>query len=68
MDPNQNNFGRRSCHNVIQEAPGPSIQAHCSIVKELVCSAWDLFIDEGMLRHIQRCTEEEAQRILQTDN
>ena len=23
------------------------------IIKELVRSAWDLFIDEGMLRHIQ---------------
>ena len=28
----------------------------------------DLFIDEGMLRHVQRCTEEEARRLLQTDD
>ena len=28
----------------------------------------DLFIDEGMLRHMQRSTEEEAQRVLQTDD
>ena len=27
-----------------------------------------LFIDKGMLRHIQRCTEEEARRVLQTDD
>ena len=37
------------------------------IVKS-VRSAWDLFIDEGMLRHIQRYTEEEARTVLQTDN
>ena len=45
-----------------------SAQAHRSIIKESVCSAWDLFIDESMLRHIQRCTEEEARRVLQTDD
>ena len=59
LDPNQNNSGRRSCHNVIREAPGTSTQAHRTIIKESVRSVWDLFIDEGMLRHIQRCTEEE---------
>ena len=68
LDPNQNSSGRQSCQNVIREAPGPSTQAHRSIIKESVCSAWDLFIDEGMLRHIQRCTEEEPRRVLQTDN
>ena len=58
LDPNQNNSGRQSCHNFIRAAPGPSTQEHHSFIKELVCSAWDLFIDEGMLHHIQRCTEE----------
>ena len=66
LDFNQNNSGRRSCHNLITEAPGPSTQAHRNIIKESVRSAWDLFIDEGMLRHIQKCTEEEARRVLQT--
>ena len=68
LDPNQNNSGRRSCHNFIREAPGPSAQAHRSIIKESVHRAWNLFIDEGILRHIQRCTEEEAGRVLQTDD
>ena len=68
LDPNQNNSGRPYCHNVITEAPGPSTQAHRSIIKESVRSAWDLFIDEDMLRHIQRCTEKEALRVLQTDD
>ena len=68
LDPNQNNSGRRSCHNVISEAPGPSTQVHRSIIKESVCSASHLFIDESMLRHIQRCAEEEARRVLQTHN
>ena len=39
LDPNQNNSGRRSCNNVIREAPGPSTQTHRSIIKELVRSA-----------------------------
>ena len=68
LDPNQNNSGRRFWENVIREAPGPSTQTHCSIIKESVCSAWDLFIDEGMLRHIQSCTEDVAQSALQTDD
>ena len=68
LDPNQNNSGRQFCHNVIREAPGPSTQAHRSIIKESVRSAWDLFINEDMLCHIQRCTEKEARSVLQTDN
>ena len=32
LDPNKSNYGRRSCHNVIREAPGPSTQAHRSTV------------------------------------
>ena len=68
LNPNQKNSGRPSCHNVITQAPGPSAQARRSIIKESVCSAWDLFIDESMLRYIQRCTEEEARRVLQTDD
>ena len=68
LNPNQKNSGRRSCHNAITQAPRPSSQAHRSIIKESVRSAWDLFIDESMLRHIQRCTEEEARRVLQIDN
>ena len=68
LNPNQKNSERQSCHNVITEALGPPAQAHCSIIKESVCSAWDLFIDESMLRRIQRCTEEEARRVLQTND
>ena len=68
LDPNQKNSGRQSYHNIVREAPGPSTQAHRSIVKESVCSAKDLFIDEGMLRHIQRCTEKEARRVFKTDD
>ena len=68
LNPNQKNSERQSCHNVITEALGPPAQAHRSIIKESVCSAWDLFIDESMLRRIQRCTEEEARRVLQTND
>ena len=68
LDHNQNNFGRQSCHNVIREATGPSTQAHRSIIKESIRSAWDLFIDEGMLRHIERRTEEDSRRVFQTED
>ena len=64
LDPNQNSSGRRSCYNDIREAPWPYAQAHCSIIKESVSSAWDLFADKVVLRHIQRYTEEEARRAL----
>ena len=39
LDPNQNNSGRRSCHNVIREAPKPSTPAHRNIIKKSVRSA-----------------------------
>ena len=39
LNSNQKNSGRRSCHNVITQGPGPSAQAHRSIIKELVRSA-----------------------------
>ena len=52
LDPVQNNSGRRSYHNICREAPGPSTQAKRSISKESVRSAWDLFIDQSVLRHI----------------
>ena len=68
LDPVQNNSERRSYHNIFREAPGPSTQAKRSIFNESVRRAWDLFIDESMLRHIQRCTEEEARRVLQKDD
>ena len=64
LDPVQNNSGRRSYHNICREAPGPFTPAKRSISKESVRSVWDLFIDESVLRHIQRCTEEEARRVL----
>ena len=38
LDPNQNNSGKRSCHNVIKEALGSSNEAHRSIIKESVRS------------------------------
>ena len=67
MDPNYNYSGRLSSHNVIREAHGPSAQGRPCIFKESVRSAWDLFIFyESIFRCIQRCTEEEARRVLRT--
>ena len=39
-DPDQNNSGRQSCHNVITEAPGPSAQTHRSLSKNWFAVHW----------------------------
>ena len=68
LDRVQNNSGRQSYHNIFREAPRPSTQAERSIFKESVRSLWDLIIDKSMLRYVQRCAEEKARRVLQTDD
>ena len=47
-------------HNVHREQPGPTSHATRSVSEDKVCSAWRLFIDDSILRHIKHCTEAEA--------
>jgi hypothetical protein len=47
---------------VLREQPGPTPHATRSVSEDKVSSAWQLFIDDSILRHIKRCTESEAAR------
>jgi len=47
---------------VLREQPDPTPQATRSVSEDKVSSAWRLFIDDSILRHIKRCKESEAAR------
>jgi hypothetical protein len=49
--------GRFGSHNVLKEQPGPTPHATWSVSEDKVSSAWRLFIDDSVLRHIKFCTE-----------
>jgi hypothetical protein len=54
--------GRFGSHNVLRKQPGPTPHATRNVSEDKVSSAWQLFIDDSILRHIRRCTEAEAAR------
>jgi hypothetical protein len=54
--------GRFGSHNVFREQPGPKLHATQSASEDKVSSAWRLFIDYSILRHIKHCKEAEAAR------
>jgi cytosine/adenosine deaminase-related metal-dependent hydrolase len=54
--------GRFGSHNVLREQPGPTPHGTRSVSEEKVSSAWRLFVDDSILRHIKHCTEAEAAR------
>jgi len=54
--------GRFGSHNVLREQPGLTPHATRSVSEDKVSSAWRLFIDDSILRHIKHCTEAEAAR------
>jgi len=54
--------GRFGSHNVLRKQPGPTSYATRSVSEDKVSSAWRLFMDDSILRHIKRCTEAEAAR------
>ena len=56
------NIGRRAQQNVFKNKPGPTPYAARRIKCGSAHSAFSLIIDEPLLRHIQRCTQEEARR------
>ena len=53
---------RFGSHNVLREQPGPTPHVTRSVSEDKVSSAWQLFIDDSILRHIKRCTEAETAR------
>lgn len=60
--------GRRPHQNVLREVSGPTSHAKRKIVDGSASSAWRLFFNEKILRHIQQCTEEEARKKSQNPN
>ena len=65
---NNGNGGRVAELNVIRDVPGPSAYAKRYVVAGAVSSSWRLIIDNGILNQIQKSTEIEARRLLQTKN
>ncbi|GBP35445.1 hypothetical protein EVAR_94896_1 [Eumeta japonica] len=59
--------GRRARHNIITEQAGPTSYAKRNF-KGHLSDSWKLLIDESILRHIQKCTIEEANRQLGHNN
>lgn len=67
VETNISSSGRRGEQNVLKVIPGPSPHAKRFIVGGIVSTTWRLLIDDGTLKHIRKCTEMEARRVLQTD-
>lgn len=59
---NSSTAGRCSSQNIMRVQPGPTSYATSRISTGSPLSAWKLLIDEPMVRHICRCTNEEASR------
>lgn len=59
--------GRIAAHNIVHETSGPTPHAQRHILEGSVKTAFNLLIDDSMIRHIKKCTEAEACRKLQTE-
>lgn len=57
-------LGRRGQQNILRENSGPSPYAKRCVISESPLSARRWFIDGPILKHIQKCTEAEAHRVL----
>lgn len=62
--PNRSLAGRLPAHNVFRQTPGPTNFARRNVTPNSPLSAFSLFINEPMLRSIQKNTEAEARRRL----
>lgn len=60
--------GRMAQHNILKEVSGPTQYARRRIKEESVATAFHLLMDEGMIRHIQNCTQNEARHRLQDNS
>ncbi|XP_047098277.1 uncharacterized protein LOC124712029 isoform X2 [Schistocerca piceifrons] len=60
--------GRIGQQNILKETRGPTPHAKRHISNDNVSSAWRLLVDQSMLKHIKKCTEAEAQRLLGNDS
>ncbi|KAK9709358.1 hypothetical protein QE152_g26687, partial [Popillia japonica] len=60
--------GRREQQNILRELPGPSGLARQGIDEDKLSSAWLLIIDDRILKHIEKCTEQEPRRCQEVDD
>ncbi|KAK9746940.1 hypothetical protein QE152_g5650 [Popillia japonica] len=60
--------GRRVQQNILRELPGPSGLARQGIDEDKLSSAWLLIIDDRILKHIEKCTEQEPRRCQEVDD
>lgn len=68
QDPSISTAGRLQQQNILTVIPGPSPYAKRFIQDNNCTSAWRLLFNDKMLKHIQKCTIEEAKRQLEVDN
>ena len=61
--PSQVAVGRRQQQNVVKVRAGPTSYATCRVIDGSPLSSFRLLFNEPMLRHIQKCTIAEAQRV-----
>lgn len=62
IGPNNRTSGRRNQQNVLKEEPGPTSYAKRNISEDSPASAWNLMIDDFILKRIKFYTELEARR------
>ena len=66
--PSSPSSGRALTRNIMRDNPGPTLYAKRNVSVDSLVSAFRLFVDNSMLKHIQKCTETEARSRLQDDN
>ena len=67
MDSGATAVGRTQSQNILREIPGPTAHAKRNIVDDSPVTAFNLLIDEPLLRNIQIATQAEAHRQLGND-
>ncbi|KAK9739789.1 hypothetical protein QE152_g8730 [Popillia japonica] len=60
--------GRRAQQNILRELPGPSGLGRQGIDEDKLSSPWLLIIDDRILKHIKKCTEQEPRRCQEVDD
>ena len=68
LDPSQRSQGRMQKQNVVKIRPGPTANSVSGVNLNDPLSSLRIFINEPMLRNIQKCTEAEAQQVTRNPN
>ena len=64
----QNEVGRYGRQNILRESPGPTSLPKRKIVEQSVLSAFNLLVDDFIIKHIIECTESEARSKLNNED